>query len=713
MNNVFMVRKSWKSNFFYVHCQTMPLKTECELPAHIRGNEHFPSDYYSRLEHGTKEDRNAVINEIIETFPAKNIGEFFSLIADAFDDRVALREYEYIKDGGSIERTMTYRELQQGVDIYAIELMRLGVGHGDRVGMVARNSIDSFLFKYGCESIGGIIVPFTENIADAGMTLAQAMERAKVSRIGLQGERSLKHLIESSHVDFPHVSSLIEHRHIIGIGDQDERRIANLVGVPDVLTTESSLDERKTAVNSHDTAIAMFSPGSGGLYSKMIEVSHANLLYQYFVLPGVIKQPVGSRYLHMLPQHHIFGETVGGIALSMGADMTLTDLRNAKKSLNEQPAYHFLTNVPEGWNIMREQIEKKIPEFITRTIKEDRVVIAQRDIERVRKTDNEELLKETMEYWRSICLPEVNVHQKSLIDIIKWVRAKIARLAFPSIVRKSRLNELRYSMSGGALLTAGDRSFFEALGRADHPLPMRSGYGLTETTSIVSAPDADEEDFAVTVGDVVPGTAVWTRTHPEDGGEELCVAGPGIARYRDPALQKEHIPDGVLHTGDIGTVYHIASESNKKIRHLVQHKRQLKRMIKWKGASILPIPIELLLKKSLVISETLIVGNGQKHLGVLIFPDLQGVQMHCYRSPIEGFDPYNPDWSHPGIREEFAKEIRSLSRRKEIMQSVIIDSFMILPRVSDDLRMASGILHPYKIQEHFKEDIEKMWENNS
>jgi long-subunit acyl-CoA synthetase (AMP-forming) len=682
---------------------------DVNLPKHVRGNEHFPSDYYERLTHGDREQRQQVIDEIIETFPAKNMGEFFDTVANEFGDRVALREYRYGQDGEMIEHTMTFSELKEGVDIYAMELMHLGVGYGDRVGMVAQNSIDSWLFKYGCESIGGTIVPFTENIADAGMTLAEAMERAKVTRIGLQGERSLKHLIESSHVDFPHVSSLVEKKHIIGIGAEDEKRVAENIGAPSVYGTQSSLDECKSQVKPHDIAITMFSPGSGGLYSKMVEISHANLLYQYFVLPGVLKQSVGTRYLHMLPQHHIFGETVGGIALSMGADTTLTDFRSAKKIIDTRAPFHFLTNVPEGWSLMRSQIEKKAPKFVVQTINEDRALCAQKDIERAQGVNNEGLLRETMRYWRSIQSRERGYP----LQPIQWTRAQIARLFYPSILQQSGLDQMSYSMSGGALLKAGDRSFFEALGGEENPVPMRSGYGLTETTSIVSVPDAGEEDFAVTVGDVIPGTAVWTRQHPEDRGDELCVAGPGIAKYRDLSLQQEHIPDGVLHTGDIGVVYTITSDISGRVRHLVQHQRQLKRMIKWKGASILPIPIELLLKQSLIISEALIVGDGQNKLGVLIFPDPQGVQMHCYRSPIEGFDSHNPDWNHPGIRDEFAKEIKSLARKKDTMQSTMIDSFTILPRVPDDLRMASGILHPHKVKEHFAEEIRHMWEGDN
>ena len=654
--------------------------------------------------------------EIIDTFPVRNTGEFVELLAHKYGDRVAIREPT--GEGVHDERVLTYNQLLESVRSRALSLLRLGIRHGERVGLISENNIDALVLKFACEYIGAIVIPWTERIEEAGMTTVEAMERAHVPWLALHQERSIRHMREADHGDFPHIGMLQSTKHIFGVTENDQQQIAGTIGVTPLRDVqESELSYQMERVRPSDTALIFYSPGSGGLSSKMVEVSHANMLYQYFVTPGVLKHPTDTRYLHILPPYHIFGETMLGMVLSMGGEITLTDLRRFIKgdlAAFQRGKFQLLAAIPDFWRHLRLTIEKKIPDFVHSTIAEDMVRVAWTDIARALATGDAYLIEETDTYWKSF-LEEYSKNTpegSKLTEIKACIRAAIAYLLYPMIRSRAGIGSLRWGISGGAKLCAEDYAFFSAIkGSPDHPgIELHSGYGLTEA-GVCSISNFGSDPFAASVGDTVPGSIAWTEQIAE-GDDEICIAGPGIARYRDPALQQELIPDGVLHTGDHGKILEINDDVSGALRQLIIHKRQLKRMVKWKGASMLPAPMEALLKESPFIKDALITGDGQDRFGVLIFPNCDHVKEYCITHPIEGFDSAMPDWDHPGLRAIFQKEVESQMRITVTKQRARVDSFRIITEVPPEVRMASGTLHPRKTEKYFVAEISDLWKKS-
>ncbi|MBO3742692.1 class I adenylate-forming enzyme family protein [Actinoplanes flavus] len=105
------------------------------------------------------------------------------------------------------------------------------------------------------------------------------------------------------------------------------------------------------------------------------------------------------------------------------------------------------------------------------------------------------------------------------------------------------LSSLRSFGSGGATLPPAIRAAAEkAFG-----VTVLQGYGLTETSAVVSAETLTEHR---------PGSVGKPLPHAEvaivDG--EICVRGPGVmlGYWNDPDLTARTIRDGWLHTGDVG-----------------------------------------------------------------------------------------------------------------------------------------------------------------
>ena len=106
------------------------------------------------------------------------------------------------------------------------------------------------------------------------------------------------------------------------------------------------------------------------------------------------------------------------------------------------------------------------------------------------------------------------------------------------------LSELRFVASGAAPLAVGA---IEEFVRRVPGVQIREGYGLTETSALVSTnpPGAIKQG---TVGPPVPGTEVRIV----DG--EVCVRSQLVMAgyWEAPELTAETVRDGWLHTGDMG-----------------------------------------------------------------------------------------------------------------------------------------------------------------
>ncbi|MEM1021066.1 MAG: long-chain fatty acid--CoA ligase [Pseudomonadota bacterium] len=132
----------------------------------------------------------------------------------------------------------------------------------------------------------------------------------------------------------------------------------------------------------------------------------------------------------------------------------------------------------------------------------------------------------------------------------------MAMLSHPRLERYD-LGSLRLSISGGAPLPVDLKNKFEQLSGAI----LREGYGLTETSGVVSANPYLSEGKTGSVGLPVPGTRIVICDPEEtatalDVGEtgEICIEGPQIMSgyWKKPQESDQVLVNGRLRTGDIG-----------------------------------------------------------------------------------------------------------------------------------------------------------------
>jgi long-chain acyl-CoA synthetase len=204
---------------------------------------------------------------------------------------------------------------------------------------------------------------------------------------------------------------------------------------------------------------------------------------------------------------------------------------------------------------------------------------------------------------------EVSHQRLARRAVARWVLRRrighqlVDRFVIPTLRRRLTGGHLRFFISGGAPLTADVEDFFWRLG-----VPIYQGWGLTETTSAVSA-NRPGERRAGTVGKPLPGVEVKAV---DDG--ELLVRGPGVMRsyLRNPEATAEVFADGWLKTGDIGTI-----DADGYIT-ITDRKKDL---IKTAGGKfIAPQPLEARLQRYRYIAAAMLVGDQRPYVAALILP---------------------------------------------------------------------------------------------
>jgi long-chain acyl-CoA synthetase len=178
-------------------------------------------------------------------------------------------------------------------------------------------------------------------------------------------------------------------------------------------------------------------------------------------------------------------------------------------------------------------------------------------------------------------------------------------------------------------------------------MPVMEGYGLTETSPVISVNDVRNRGFKVgCVGKPINNVEVKIA----EDGEILC-KGPNVMMgyYKDPVLTSEVLKDGYFHTGDIGE---IDAEGFLKITD------RKKEMFKTSGGKyIAPQIIENMLKQSLFIEQVMVIGDGEKMPAAFIQPSFDFIREWAKRHAVDVGDFNEEIASNPEVIKRIQEEV--------------------------------------------------------
>jgi len=345
---------------------------------------------------------------------------------------------------------------------------------------------------------------------------------------------------------------------------------------------ESNLSESDKIKNLNlkrtSPACIIYTSGTGG-NPKGVILSHGGILNNLegaceILRPLINKRPI---FLTWLPLSHSYEHTVQFAQIAVGAKVFYAEKIEKLLDNISEAKPTIMTAVPRFYQNLYNKINMNMKKQTGLKAKLIKATIF---------LGKKELLKQKMSLSEKLLNFIVNV----------LVRKK---------VKKQFGGNLRAFVSGGGALDKEIGEFLNAIG-----LPTLQGYGLTETSPVVSC-NPIQKIKVETVGPPFKGNEVKIA---EDG--EILVKGENVmlGYWNKKEDTEKVIKDGWLHTGDIGAI-------NPEDGYLKITDRKKDIIVSAGGDNISPAKIENQLSNFLEIDQCMVYGDGKNYLVVLIVPN--------------------------------------------------------------------------------------------
>ena len=511
----------------------------------------------------------------------KTLPQSLKAITARQPERIAMRMKDY-----GIWHDITWAEYYENVKKVAMGLHALGVKRGDHVAIVGENKPEWLFSAMGVMSLGGIFVGvYTTNpVAECEYVVGHSESVAFFCEDEEQFDKALACRERTPHLKKMVVWDMEGLRHfndpmlmsfddLLLLGDKTEKDNPGLF--------ERIVSEGK----SEETASIIYTSGTTGP-PKGAMIAHKNYLWISEQNEKITKMNVDDETISFLPLNHVYEQIfdlmmhmrVGHIVnFTENTDTVMNDLRNVSPTL-----FHA---VPRIWEKYHSAIVLKMADatWLKRTIFNTAYKIGS-------TYNTRKLAKKSIPFY---------------LFIAYWISYFSV---FWKLKERLGFDRVRLGISGAAPISHEILKFFQSIG-----IPIREGYGLTETTGITHI--SDEEHFKLgTVGRSLPESEVKIA---EDG--EILIRHGGIFQgyFKEPEATAQAMEGGWFHTGDVGEV---DEEGYLKI---TDRKKDL--IITAGGKNVAPQYIENLLKYSPYITDAVVIGDKRKFITALIVIDEENV----------------------------------------------------------------------------------------
>ncbi len=502
--------------------------------------------------------------------PTEEHENLTSIVLDNAARQPARVVYRRQVDGAWVD--VTASQFRDDVLALAKGLAAAGIGVGDRVGLMARTRYEWSLVDFAVWFAGAVVVPIYET-SSAEQVEWMVKDSGAVACVVENGTHAA--LVGSLRAGLPGL------RDVWTIDDGDlDGLVTGGAGVSD-----DDLGTRRDALTASTVATLIYTSGTTGR-PKGCELTHGNFLFEARNAIAVLHEVLAEdgETLLFLPLAHVFARIIEiaclmrPVALAHSADVTtlLADLAAVRPT--------FILAVPRVF-------EKVFNSASQRAHSESGA----------KGKIFDAAAQTAIAYSKALDAGGAGV----------GLRAKHAlfdRLVY-SKLRAVFGGRLDYAISGGAPL--GDRlsHFYRGIG-----LIVFEGYGLTETTAAacVNAPSAIRLN---TVGRPLPGVSIRIA---EDN--EILVMGPNVLeRYwqNETATGEALDAQGWFSTGDLGEL-----DGDGYLR-ITGRKKEL--IVTATGKNVAPSVIEDRVRAHPLVSQCVVVGDGQPYVAALITLDAEAL----------------------------------------------------------------------------------------
>ena len=389
-------------------------------------------------------------------------------------------------------------------------LLELGIQKGDKVAIIANNRPEWNFADMGIIQTGAIDVPIYPTISDNDLKFI--LNDAEIKYVFVSSEElylKVKKASEGLNINeiycFNKVNNAKHWLEIVELGKKNQAKHLE------------NLNKTKASINSDELASLLYTSGTTG-NPKGVMLSHKNLASNFIAAEKLAPVDHTCKALSFLPLNHVYERMLTYLYMYLGVSIYYAEsLETISANLNE----------------IKPDIFTAVPRLLEKVY--DKIVAKGSDLTGIKKK---------LFFWALNLGLKYEAYGKN-----GWwyeYQLKLANKIIFSKWREALGGKVRVIVSGGAALQPRlARVFWSA------QIPVLEGYGLTETSPVISVNTLEPEGLKFgTVGKLLKNVTIKIA---EDG--EILVKGPNVMMgyYKRSDLTAEVIDsEGWFHTGDIG-----------------------------------------------------------------------------------------------------------------------------------------------------------------
>ena len=530
----------------------------------------------------------------------------------------------------------TWEKTYQAINILSEEIKK-NVTKGDRCLLVSENRPEWFISDLSIMLSGSITVPAYTTYAERDYEyIINDCSPSVVFVSNDEQFRKLKNIIKNKNF----IKKIFSFEKLSDIEE------GNYININDLFS--KSTDENnnsKIEITRKDPACIIYTSGTQG-NPKGVILSHGGILNNcegaIEILKPLIKKNQ-TRFLTWLPLSHSYEHTVQFVQITVAARVFYAEsIEKLIKNMNDcRP--EIMTAVPRFYQNLYQKINASFN----------------------KATGVKKVLVQKM---LNLGLKKIKKEPLNLIEKIQdGILEKIVRKK----IKAQFGGSLKTFVSGGGALDKEVGFFLNAIG-----LPTLQGYGLTETSPVVSCNPIN--DIRVeTVGPPFKGNEVKIA---EDG--EILVKGENVmlGYWNNKEETDKVLKNGWLHTGDIGVF------ENNYLK-ITDRKKDI--LITPGGDNISPLKIENELINSEIIDQAIVYGDNKPYLVALLVLN---------------------DEKKSSTEEEIKQQIEKVNKKLSKIEN--IKKFFT---INEKFSIENGMLTPtlklkrFKIVQKYKNSFEKLY----
>jgi long-chain acyl-CoA synthetase len=542
------------------------------------------------------------------------------------------------------KKTYTWEETQKNI-FKLSKIIRENIKEGDRCLLVSENRPEWFVSDMAIMLSGGITVPayttYTKEdykylIEDCEPSIVIVSNNEMLKKLSntINEKKFIKKVITLDEVN--------KVTHNLDIINKDMYLDFNII-LNNNLLEEDKIQNEKLKRTS--PACIIYTSGTGG-NPKGVILSHGGILNNLVGACEIMRPLFNSRpiFLTWLPLSHSYEHCVQFAQIAVGA-----------KVFYSEKIEKLLENIFEA----KPTIMTAVPRFYQNLYN---------------KINNN--LKKQTGFKAKLIEATLRLGKKKLLNQKMTFSEKLLNLIVELLVRKKIKKQfggkLKAFVSGGGALDKEIGEFLNSIG-----LPTLQGYGLTETSPVVSC-NPIHKIKVETVGPPFKGNQVKIA---DDG--EILVKGENVmlGYWNKKEETRKVIIDGWLHTGDIGEI-----DPEDGYLKITDRKKDI--IVSAGGDNISPAKIENMITNEPEIDQCMVYGDKKNYLVALIVPSKDTLKE----------------------KEKISDVIEKINKKLTLLEKI-----KRIQLIDENFSIENGLMTPTmkvkrkKVTEKYKNQLEKLY----